>query len=447
MRLLKEREPRSKRSANGKLGLFGGRPVRQLPYPQHTTILDDAEEKAVLRVLRSGHLSGFSARAGERFLGGPKVRELERNFAKRFNAKHAITFNSATSALHGAISAAKIGPGDEVITSPTTMIATASSILMQNAIPVFADIEDDTYGLDPSAVRKNITKWTKAILTVNLFGHASRLYDLERIAKRYSLILIEDSAQAPGAVYCGRLAGTIGKMGVLSLNYHKAIQTGEGGVVLTNDDNLARHLRLVRNHGEVVIGHGDRISKDDLVNMLGWNYRLTDLQAAIGIPQLKKLDGLNKIRADLAGRLTSKLKTFDFLSAPLVKKGCAHVYYLYPMRFHKERIGINRSTFVKAMNGEGIALNEGYMKPIYLEPIYQHLIAYGERGCPFKCPWYKGHVNYKKGLCPTAERLYFEELVTTDICKYPNSEKEVDEFVQAIHKILDNIAELKIYNG
>lgn len=425
------------------LAIFGGEPVRKEPYPVHTTMINATEEKEVLEVLRSGHLSGFSARPGDRFLGGPKVRQLEDDFARYFGVKYAITFNSATSALHGAVSAAGIGPGDEVIVPPTTMSATASSVLMQNAIPVFADIEDETFGLDLEAVEQAITSRTKAILTVNLFGHPSRLKELEDIAPKHNLLLIEDNAQSPGAQCNGRLAGTIGRMGIQSLNYHKGIQTGEGGVVLTNDKKIAEHLQLTRNHGEVVIGHMDKSENLDLINMLGWNYRLTEVQAAIGIPQLKKLDELNAIRIKLADLLSDGLREYDFLTTPLVRENCNHVYYLYPMRFHQEQIGISRDIFVKAMQAEGISLSQGYVKPIYLEPMYQRKLAYGSRGCPFRCPWYSGLTSYDQGLCPTAERLHFEEFIITDICKYPNGEKEIDEFVEAVKKIMDNIKALK----
>ena len=425
---------------NKKLALLGGEPVRKESYPMHTTIIDDAEEKEVIEVLRSGHLSGFSARLGERFLGGLKVRKLEERFCDYFGVKYAVTFNSATSALHGAISAAVIGPGDEVITSPYTMSATPSSVLMQNAIPVFADIEDRTYGLDPASVKERISDRTKAILTVNLFGHPSRLMELRKIANEYNLILIEDNAQSPGAFINGRLSGTIGEMGVLSLNYHKTIQTGEGGVVITNDSKMAEHLQLVRNHGEVVVSSLDR---EDIINLLGWNYRLTELQAAIGIPQLKKLDYFNSIRQKLAGFLTKGLGQFDFLTPPVLEEGCTHVYYLYPIKFHEEKIGISRSLFVKAMCAEGLSLSEGYVKPLYLEPMYQRKIAYGNNGCPFSCPLYGRNVHYNSGLCPTAERLYFKEMITTDICKYPNNEREIHEFIEAINKILKNLSHLK----
>ena len=180
------------------LALFGGKPVRLEQYPQHTTYVGKEEETEVLEVLRSGQLSGFSARPGDRFLGGPKVQSFEKSLAKYFKLKHALTFNSATSALHGAVAAIGICPGDEVIVPPTTMSATASCVIMQNGIPVFSDIEGETYGLDPDSVRNSITDFTKAILAVNIFGHPAKLLELKQIAKENNLVLLEDNSQAPG---------------------------------------------------------------------------------------------------------------------------------------------------------------------------------------------------------------------------------------------------------
>ena len=422
------------------LALLGGPPVRTVPYPSHTTILDDAEERAVLPVLRGGRLSGFSASPGDRFLGGMKVRELEDMFCERFGVAKAVSFNSATSALHGAVSACGVGPGDEVITSPYTMCATASCVLMQNAVPVFADIEDRTYGLDPESVESRITPRTKAIITVNLFGHPSRLDELESLARKHNLRLIEDSAQSPGALYRERLAGTIGEVGILSLNYHKSIQTGEGGIALTDDPDVALRMQLVRNHGEVVAGE---IGKEDMENQLGWNYRLSEIQAAIGIAQLPKLDTLNGVRRTLAVLLIEKLRGVEFLSPPVVEDGCAHAYYIFPMRYDAEVLGLDRGVFARAMNAEGISLSTGYVKPIYLNPMYRNRLVYGRAGCPFTCGHYEGEVDYSEGLCPVTERLYYRDLVTTDICKYPNSEAEIDEFTRALEKVTDGADQLR----
>ena len=423
-----------------RLAILGGEPVRKKKYPKHTTCINDDEKKEILEVLVDGELSGFSGRIGDRFLGGKKVKQLEKNFCSYFKVKHAISFNSATSALHGAIAAAGIGPGDEVITSPFTMSASATAILMNNAIPVFADIDSNTFNIDPDSVKSLLTSRTKGILTVNIFGQPSDLDRLTEIAKSNNLVLIEDNAQSPGAKFNEKFTGTIGHMGILSLNYHKMIQCGEGGIILTDDDKLALHSQLIRNHGEVIIPNME--NDTILTNQLGWNYRMTELQAAVAIPQLKKLDHLTKIRIELTDFLTKSLKQFEFLSPPYIRDNCNHVFYVYPIKYNAEKIGISRKLFAKVMKAEGMIIGEGYMMPLYLNPIFQKKLAY-TKGCPFSCPYYDGKTNYEKGICPICERMYEKELLTTEICKYPNTKEDILEFITSIKKIVDNIELIK----
>ena len=422
------------------LAILGGEPVRKEPYPVHSTMIDDAEEREVIEVLRGGHLSGFSGTHTDRFLGGEKVKKFEKEFARRFGVEYAVSVNSGTSALHCAVAATGVEPGEEIITSPYTMSATASAVLMENAIPVFADIDDEIFCLDPYSVEACITERTRAILTVNLFGHPSPLHELKSIAERRGIMLLEDNAQSPLAEYKGSLAGTIGRIGIQSLNYHKTIQVGEGGVALTDDPELALRMQLKRNHGEVVVGP---MGREDIPNALGWNYRLTELCAAVGIAQLGKLEFLTEVHQRLAGFLSQQLAEFEFLTPPKVLSDCSHVYYQYAMKFDARRAGIARSVFVKTLKAEGISVAEGYLRPIYHEPIYQKRTAYGTKGVPFGENIYKGNVSYEFGICPTAERMWAEELLTTDICKYPSTEREVEEFVRAVGKIEKNIGKLK----
>ena len=422
---------------NSKLALLGGNPVRRAPYPQHGTMIGEEEEREVIEVLRGQHLSGFSGTNTPRFYGGVKVRALEAAFAEKFVVRHAVSVNSATSALHCAVAATGVEPGEEIITSPYTMSATASAILMQNAVPVFADIDDETFCLDPESVEKVVTPRTRAILAVNLFGHPSSLDELKTIADKHDLMLIEDNAQAPLAKYRDRFTGTIGAIGIQSLNYHKTIQTGEGGIALTDDPELALHMQLKRNHGEVVIGP---MGREDLNNMIGFNYRLTEVCAAIGLPQLEKLEMLHEIRHRLAEQLTWQLTEFDFLTPPKVADGCTHAYYQYAMKFNERRAGVSRSLFAEAIRAEGISIAEGYVRPVYLEPMYQRRSAYGSGHFPFGR---EKDVSYKEGICPVVERLWRSELLTTDICKHPNTEREVEEFVQAVEKVSKSMEQLR----
>lgn len=388
--------------------------------------IGNEEKRAVAKVMREKVLSGFVGRAGEHFLGGKYVKKLEQDFCDYFKVKHAVSFNSASTALQAAIGALGIGPGDEVITSPYTMSATSSAILFNNALPVFADIDENSFCLDPKSIEKNITKRTKAILVVNLFGGSADYEPILEIARKNKLKTIEDNAQAPGAVYKGKFTGTIGDIGVFSFNVHKVIQSGEGGVLVTDNKKYAFRAQLIRNHGEIVA--------DDLgiqEPILGNNYRLTEIQAAIAIEQLKKLDKLNKQRIVLADYLTKKLLQFDWLVPCKVFESSKHVYYVYAFRFLSDKIGIKRETFVKAMEAEGFPLGQGYQKPLYLMPIYQNRKIYPNSKFPFSL----SNVNYNKGICPNAERMYEKELLTTSIFNPPKTKKEIDLFVNAIKKL------------
>ncbi|MBM3946873.1 MAG: DegT/DnrJ/EryC1/StrS family aminotransferase, partial [SAR202 cluster bacterium] len=236
-----------------KLAIRGGTPVRSQPFPSYRTIGEE-EKLAVMEVMDRGVLSQFQGEDGPNFLGGPKVRELEKTWCDYLGTRHAVAVNSATSGLNAAIGALGIAPGDEVICTPYTMSASATCALVYHAIPVFADVDADTFNLDPEAVRRVITPRTRAIVVVHLFGQPANMDGIMAIAREHHLKVVEDAAQAPGATYKGRPVGTIGDIGVFSLNYHKHIHTGEGGICTTNDDDLALRLALIRNHGEVVVG-------------------------------------------------------------------------------------------------------------------------------------------------------------------------------------------------
>src|SRR5574341_1205170 len=234
------------------LAINNGEKVRTQKFPAYITVGKE-EEKAVLRVIKSGVLSRFLGSWHEDFYGGPEVRAFEKEWAKYFNVKHAIAVNSATSGIYCAMGATGVGPGDEVIVSPYTMTASSVAPLIYNAIPVFADIEEDYFCLSPESVEERITERTKAIIVVDIFGQPYDADKINAIAKKYDLFVIEDCAQAPGATYKGKYAGTLGDIGIFSLNYHKHIHTGEGGVAVTNNDELAEKIRLIRNHAEAVV--------------------------------------------------------------------------------------------------------------------------------------------------------------------------------------------------
>lgn len=422
-----------------KLALLGGNPIRESSIPWVNT-MGIEELKAVTEVMELGALSSFIGRSGEGFLGGERVKHLETAFAEKFNSAYAISVNSATTALHTAIAACEIGPGDEVLVTPFTMVATASAVLMNNAIPIFVDIDDKTYNLNPREIEQWITPRTKAIVVANIFGLPAYLPEILNIANKHNLYVIEDNAQSPGAYIDGKYAGTFGNLSIFSLNYHKIIHSGEGGIILTNDPKLARGCQLIRNHGEMILS--DENDYDTVA--LGSNYRMSELHAAIGIEQLKKLDGFLIGRRKLAKQITEGLKMVEGLSGVYIPDGYEHAYYTYPIQYNKEEWGISRETFAMALKAEGYPIGAGYQKPIYLLPMFQHKKVYNQTTYPFSLID-EPIQAYNKGLCPVTEDMYENKLLVADVCRLPFTESDIANFLTAIEKVWNNRGQLLTY--
>ena len=389
--------------------------------------------------MRSGVLSQFLGVWHKDFYGGPKVQEFEKIAAEYFGVKHAITVNSWTSGLIAAVGALDIEPGDEIIVSPWTMTASATAILHWNAIPIFADIEEDTFNLDPASVEANITSHTKAIMAIDIFGHSADIDALRKIADKYNLKIISDTAQSPGAIYKGKLAGTMADIGGYSLNYHKHIHTGEGGIIVTNDDELAERMQLIRNHAEVVV-EGKGVEK--LNNMVGHNFRLGEIESAIGIEQLKKLKGYAQSRERLANRLSEGLASLDGLKTPFVKDDCSHVYYIYPLVLDIEKLGCSKFKIADALSAEGVELATAYQN-IHLIPMYQEKIAYGSKGFPWTADFARKNISYAKGICPVAERLNDESYLGFGMCVYDLNDNDIDLVIKSFHKVWNNLDQLR----
>jgi len=310
------------------LAISGGTPLINGAFSPYRTIGGE-EIDAVVEVLKSGTLSRFIGTSTPEFYGGPKVNEFERAWENHFQVKYAISVNSWTSGLIAAVGAIGIEPGDEVILPPWTMSACAAAILAWNAIPIFADISYDNFCLDPVDVKNKITSRTRAILSVDIFGQSAPITEIMELAKNNDIMVISDAAQSPGARVADGFAGTLSHVGGFSLNYHKHIHTGEGGMIVTNDESIARRLQLIRNHAESVV-KGMGITKLD--NMIGFNFRMGEIEAAIGIEQLKKLDALVLKRQQAAARLRGGLETLPGLTCPQVSETNTHVYYIFGMK-------------------------------------------------------------------------------------------------------------------
>lgn len=423
------------------LAIHGGAPVRTTPFPQ-TITTDGADLDAAVAVIKSGALSGFVGGPSPEFFGGKVVQAFEEAWSRRFEVAHSVSCNSATSALMMAVGAAGIGPGDEVIVSPYTMSATATAILIYGGVPVFADIEPDCFCLDPVSVKARITPRTKAILTTDIHGQSSDIDALNKLAREHNLLVIADSSQSPGSKYKGKYTGTVTDIGVFSLNRHKNMQCGEGGVAVTNNAELALRMKLIRNHGENLT-ESEGFKPQSLVNMIGFNFRMTEIEAAIALEQLKKMDQLNQIRIDHVSFLNEKLSQYPGLVMPAVREGCTHVFYMHALKFLEEEAGFSRARLTEALAAEGIPIRGGYVRPLYLEPLYQKKIAIGSKGFPFVGPHYDGLVNYDKGICPVAEDLYENKVLINAYVYPPLLRADMEQIVAGVDKVYTHADKLK----
>ena len=418
-----------------KLALLGGPKVISAPLKRYNP-MGPEEVQAAKAVVESGVLSQFLGCWDPDFYGGPQVREFERRWAADFGVKHAVSVNSWTSGLIAAVGAVGIEPGDEVIVTPWTMCASATAILHWNAIPVFADIEAETFNLDPQAVEANITPYTRAIMAVDIFGHSCDIDALMSIADRHGLKVITDTAQAPGTYNRGRMTGTQSHVGGYSLNYHKHIHTGEGGMLVTNDDTIFERLQLIRNHAEAVV---EKKGVTDIANMVGYNFRLGEIEAAIGIEQLKKLATLVASRQRAAQRLTEGLEGLRGLRTPIVRQGITHAYYVYPLLVDTAVLGVSRDVLLSGLEAEGVEGLAGGYENVHLMPMYQRKLAYGSKGFPWTSDICRRDVDYRKGIYPVAEELHDTSFVGFSTCMHDLADDDVDLIIQAFRKVWDQL--------
>lgn len=419
------------------LAINGGTPTIETPLELFKS-MGENEVEAAAAVVRTGVLSAFIGAPGEFFMGGPQVRAFERKAAEYFGVKHAISVNSWTSGLIAAIGAIGIEPGDEIITTPWTMSATAMAILHWNAIPVFADIDRDSFNIDPASVEGLIGPRTRAIMAVDIFGQSADMAALRDIARRHGLKLLTDTAQAPGSQTGNRYTGTVADIGGFSLNYHKHIHCGEGGVLVTDDDRLAERLCLIRNHAESVIKSDAPM---DLANMIGYNFRMGEIEAAIASVQLDKLAARVASRQVAAARLDNGLAGLEGLTLPKVAAEGTHVYYVYGMRVDVDALGVSREQIVAALRAEGVpGLFAGYQN-LHLLPIFRNKIAYGTGGFPWTLA--ERDIQYGIGICPVAEELHAKSFFGINLCMCEFGEADVELIIAAFRKVWSNLGSLK----
>ena len=367
--------------------------MSDIKVPIAKPIIGDKEIENVVEVLKSGMIAQ-----------GPKVEEFEQKFADWVGAKYGIAVNSGTAALHTALLACDIGEGDEVITTPFTFIASGNAIVYTGAKPVFADIDLKTYTMDPDSIEDLITENTKTILPVQLYGQSADMDRINEIAEKYGLIVIEDAAQAHGATFKGQKVGSMGDMSCFSFYPTKNMTTSEGGIITTDDEDLAEQARIFRAHGASVRYHHDAI---------GYNFRMTDISAAIGLAQLEKIDEFNNKRIANAAYLNEGLKDVDGIITPYCADDSKHVYHQYTIRVEKG----DRDDWVDIINECGVGTGIHYPIPLYNQPIYKLLDI--------------------DGNCPNAE-LAADNVISLPV--HPSlTEEDLDLVIEAVKKASDEL--------
>ena len=386
------------------LAIHGGPPVREalLPYGRQT--LTETDVAAATEVLRSDWLTT-----------GPKVAAFEEAIADYVDARHAVSFSSGTAALHAAVLAAGLKPGDEAITTPLTFCATANAALYGGGTPVFADVRDETLTIDPKEVERRITPRTKVLLPVDYAGQPADLDALLALADRHELIVIEDAAHALGAKYRSRMVGSISHMSVFSFHAVKHLTTGEGGMVTTNNGEFVQRLREVRNHG---IDSDARARQADgqwhyEMTTLGFNYRLTDIACALGLAQLPRLPANLARRRAIAARYEKALATVSSLALPIVAADVTSAWHLYPVRVDAS---LDRAEVFDALRAEGLGVNVHYI------PVHLH-------------PYYRSRFGYRGGEFPIAETAS-GRLISLPMF-HGMTDEDVDDVILAVEKVMN----------
>lgn len=394
-----------------KPAIEGGTPVRENKISYGHQYIDDDDIKAVEAVLRSDYLTC-----------GPEIGKLEDKLCKLTGARYAVLCSNGTAALHIACLVAGVGEGDEVITTPITFAASANCALYCGAKPVFADINESTYNLDPKEAEKKITSKTKAIIPVDYTGQAVELDAFMELGKKHNLVIIEDAAHSIGTSYKGKMVGNIADMTTFSFHPVKTVTGGEGGAVLTNSEEYYKKLLLLRAHG--ITRDSSMMARESEGPWyyeqvaLSTNYRMTDMQAALIGSQLNKLQWFSDRRREIVNKYNEAFSKLPELTVQQEIPESLTTKHLYILRIKPELLKIDRAYFFKAMDAEGISCNVHYI-PVYRHPYYESL-------------------GYKKGLCPKAEKLY-EEMMSLPL--YPSmTDKDVEDVVNAVTKLVEYYA-------
>jgi perosamine synthetase len=425
------------------LAIKGGEPITKEPFPSQADLYKDGLIEGIKQCFENKLLTGYQANVSN-FYGGPFIQELEEKFMEMFGTGHAIACNSCTSALHIACMAIGLRPGDEVIVSPYTMTCSATAPMLCGAKPVFVDIEPDFYCLDPEKVEDAITEKTKAIIVVDIFGQPHDVVRIKDIAERHNLRIIEDAAQAIGSKFRDGYAGTFGDIGCFSFNQGKHISSGEGGMIATDDEELAFKCRLLMNHAESVVNDAgcsnlpeafpikEMIEKyPEVTKMWGFNMRMTELIAAITVGHLEAFPIIMKQRLTNVRLLNGALEEIPPIIPSQIRPNCTHTHYVQSFLWDKSfSDGIDRDDFINAVKveltpiagreREGVPISCGYIKPLYDFPIFQD----------------------EANFLPVVERLWTDDLFLMRFCAPPNNPNTCNLVIDAFFKVWENRKDL-----
>lgn len=417
-----------------KLAIDGGTPVLKRSEYKNWPIVSQDDRRLVNEVLDCGIFAGGTA---------PQVSALEREWAQYTGAKYCLTTTSGTAALHMALAAAGVGPGDEVITSAFTFLASASCALHQNAVPVFVDIDPRTYCMDANKLEAAINERTKVIIPVHIQGLPADMDPIMEIAKRHGLFVVEDACQAHGAMYKGKVVGTIGDIGTFSLNNYKNLPGGEGGLFITDDEPSLQKGTLVRCFGDEI----DEVSHRRVYNasILGYMYRNQELPAALARGQLMHLDERNEARIQNANWLTKELAKIPGVIPPYCPPECKHVYFMYNVRFDNKSAGVDceprrfRIAVEKALYKEGMLVGQWQTMPVPAQDLFQSKLGYGGSHYPWALNEAKGiHYDYRVDQFPVAQQLCDTYTIVHGI-HAPNGIGLMTKFAEAFHKVFENL--------
>lgn len=426
----------------GKLAIHGGpRTVPQALKKRWPEITQE-DKDAVLAVLERNILSGVH---------GPEATALEQEWAAFTGSQQVLSFNSGTAALHSALFAAGVGPGDEVITTAFSFSGTFHPILQQNAIPIFVDADPRTYNIDAGKIEAKISDRTKVLMPVHIHGLPADMDEILALAKKYNLIVIEDACQAHGATYKGRMVGTLGDMGCFSLNVTKNLSGGEGGFLNTNNEVYAERARTLRTFGEKVGKEKEKI-RPYYSHTIGWNYRTQELPAAFARSQLKRMPRYNTIGQRNGQYLSQELGKIKGLIPPHIPPDRTSIYHKYRIRFDPEALGLTipavefRDRLLEALEAEGVAATLWHVTPMTSFPIFQKLDEGYGKGCPWSCPFYGKEVKYIPEDYPEAIRLLETSLIINDEPHpiYLQDLELMEYYVEAFRKVFLNLDQLLV---